>query len=159
MESVTHSLCFCPQNNDLLTDMVTKLRARISVGLQLMIALPEENPDLRIQVLLQGPPEDLGVDLSFRALSAAAHADIGAGGPLSPVRQFADETKQHLQHTALDDRHALSSVGQRFVHCVVRRRLALQRQLEDSTAQLLRRSRCAAVARLRKPRGADGKRL
>ena len=27
--------------------------------------------------------------MSFLALSDAAHADIGAGAPLSPVRQFA----------------------------------------------------------------------
>ena len=61
--------------------MVTKLPARNSVGLQFTLALPEENPNLWTQVLLQGHPEDLGVDfqMSFRALSAAAHADIGAG--------------------------------------------------------------------------------
>ena len=62
VESVTHSLCVFPLNNDLLTDMVTKLRARISVGLQLTLALPEENPDEWTQVLLQGHPEDLGGD-------------------------------------------------------------------------------------------------
>ena len=44
VESVTHRLCVCPLNNDLY--VVTKLRARISVGLQLTLALPEENPDL-----------------------------------------------------------------------------------------------------------------
>ena len=44
--------------------MVTKLRARISVGLQLTLAFPEENPDLWTQVLLQGHPEDLGVETS-----------------------------------------------------------------------------------------------
>ena len=68
VESVTNSLCVCPLNNDLRTDMVTKLRARISVGLQLTLALPEDNPDLWTQVLLQGHPEDLGVDfqMSFR---------------------------------------------------------------------------------------------
>ena len=65
--------------------------------------------------------------MSFRALSAAARADIDAGAPLSPVRQFAAETKQQLQNVALDDRRALSSVGQRFVYNVVRRRVALQR--------------------------------
>ena len=159
--AITHSLCVCPLNNDLRTDIVTKLRARISVGLQLTLALPEENHDLRTQVLLQGHPEDLGVDfqMSFRALSAAAHADVGTGAPLSPVRQFAAETKQQLQSVALDDRRALSSVGQRFVYNVARRRLALQRQLEDSVARPRRRSRRAAVARPRKPRGADGLRL
>ena len=94
--------------------------------------------------------------MSFRALSVAAHADIGAGAPLSPVRQFAAETKQQLQNVALDDRRALSSVGQRFVYNVVRRRLALQRQLEDPVARPHRRSRRAAGARPRKPRGADG---
>ena len=114
-----------------------------------------------MQVLLQGHPEELGADfqMSFRALSVAAHADIGAGAPLSPVRQFAAETKQKLQNVALDDHRALSSVGQRFVYNVVRRRLALQRQLEDSVAPLARphrRSRRAAGARPRKPRGADG---
>ena len=48
VESVTHtgSLCVCPLNNDLRTDMVTKLRARICVRVQLTLALPEENPDL-----------------------------------------------------------------------------------------------------------------
>ena len=154
-----HSLCVCPLNNDLRADMATKLRARISVGVQLTLASPEENPDIWTQVLLQGHPEELGVDfqMSFRALSAAAHADIGAGAPLSPVRQFAAETKQQLQNVALDDRRALSSVGQRFVyHNVVRRRLALQRQLEDPVARPHRRSRRAAGARPRKPRGADG---
>ena len=109
-----------------------------------------------------GTPEDLGVDfqMSFRALSAAAaHADIGARTPLSLVRHFAAETKQKLQNVALDDPRALSSVGQRFVYNVVRRRLALQRQLEDSAARPHRRSRRAAVTRPRKPRGADGMRL
>ena len=141
--------------------MVTKLRARISVGLQLTLALPEENPDIWMQVLLQGHPEELGADfkMSFRALSVAAHADIGVCAPLSPVRQFAAETKQQLQNVALDDRRALSSVGQRFVYNVVRRRLALQRHLEDSVARPHRRSGRAAGARPRKPRGADGLRL
>ena len=158
VESVTHSLCVCPLNNDLRADMVTKLRTHISVGLQLTLALPEENPDIWTQVLLQGHPAELGTDfqMSFRALSVAAHADIGAGAPLSPVRQFAAETKQQLQNVALDDRRALSSVGQRFVYNVVRRRLALQRQLEDTVARPHRRSRRAAGARPRKPRGADG---
>ena len=147
----------CPLNNDLRTDMVTKLRVRISFGLQLTLALPAENPDLWTQVLLQGHPEDLGVDLqmSLRALSAAAHADVGEGAPLSLVRQFVDETKQQLQIVALDDRSALSSVDQRFACNVVRRSLALQ----DSVARPRRRSRRAAVARPRKPRGADGLRL
>ena len=74
VESVTHSLCVCPLNSDLQTDMVTKLRAHICVGLQLTLALPEENPDLWTQVLFQGHPEELGDDfqISFRALSAAA---------------------------------------------------------------------------------------
>ena len=159
VESVMHSLCVCPLNNDLRADMVTKLRAHISVGLQLTLALPEENPDIWMQVLLQGHPEELGADfqMSLRALSAvAAHADIGEGAPLSPVRQFAAETKQQLQSVALDDRRALSSVGQRFVYNVVRRRLALQRQLEDPEARPNRRSRRVAGARPRKPRGADG---
>ena len=73
--------------------MVTKLRTHISVGLQLTLALPEENPDIWTQVLLRGHPAELGTDfqMSFRALSVAAHADIGAGAPLSPVRQFAAE--------------------------------------------------------------------
>ena len=111
--------------------------------------------------LLQGHPEDLGVDfqMSFRALSVSAHSDIGAGAPLSPVRQFAAETKQQLHNVALDDRRALSSVAQRFVYNVVRRRLAPQRQLEDPVARPHRRSRRAALARSRKPRGADGLRL
>ena len=137
--------------------MVTKLRARICVGLQLTLALPEENPDLWTQVLLQGHPEELGDDfqMSFRALSAAAHADIGAGAPLSLVRQAAAETKQMLQDVALDDRRAISSVGQRFVYNVARRRLAL----EDSAARPRRRSRSAVVARPRKSRCADGVRL
>ena len=141
--------------------MVTKLRARISVALKLTLALPEENLDIWTQVMLQGHPEELGVDfqMSFRALSAAAHADIGAGAPLSPVRQFAAETKQQLQNVALDDRRALSSVGQRCVYNVVRRRLALQRQLDDSVARPRRRSRRAAGARPRKQRGADILRL
>ena len=141
--------------------MVTKLRARISVGLQLTLALPEENLDLWAQVLPQGHPKELGADfqMSFRALSAAAHADIGAGAPLSPVRKFAAETKQQLQNVAPDDRRALSSVGQRSVYNVVRRRMALQRQLKDSVARPRRRSRRAAGARPRKPRGADGLRL
>ena len=43
VESVTHSICVFPLNNDLRTDMVTKLCARISVGLQRTLALPEEN--------------------------------------------------------------------------------------------------------------------
>ena len=38
-------------HNDLRADMVTKLRARISVGLQLIFALPEENPAIWTQVL------------------------------------------------------------------------------------------------------------
>ena len=99
VESVTHSLCVCPLNNDLRVDMVTKLRARICVGLQLTLALPEENHDIWMQVLLQWHHEELGVDfqMSFRALSVAAHADIGAGAPLSPVRESAAETKQQLQ--------------------------------------------------------------
>ena len=45
--------------------MVTKLRARISVGLQLTIALPEEIPDLWTQVLLKGHPDDLGIDFQM----------------------------------------------------------------------------------------------
>ena len=76
----------------------------------------------------QGHPEELGDDfrMSFRALSAAAsRADIGAGAPLSLLQQFVDETKRTLQNVALDDRRVLSSVGQRFVYNVVRRRLAL----------------------------------
>ena len=103
--------------------------------------------------------------MSFRALSAAAHAGIGAGAPLSPVRQFAAETKQSLQKfrpersSRRPSRATISSVGQRFVYNVVRRRLALQRQLEYSAARPRRRSRRAAVARLRKPRVAVGKRL
>ena len=71
----------------------------------------------------------------------------------------AAETKQSLQNVALNGRRALSSVGQRFVYNVVRRRLALQRQLEDSAARPRRRWRRAAVARPQKPRGADGMRL
>ena len=86
VESVTHSLCICPLTNDLRSDMVTKIRARLSVGLQLQLELPEENPDLWTQVLLQGHPEELGDDfrMSLRALSAAAaRADIVAGVPRS----------------------------------------------------------------------------
>ena len=80
VESVTRSLCACPLNNDLRTDMVTKLHACISVGLQFTLALPEENPDLWTQVLLQGHPEDLGVDfqMSLRALSAVPLMRISA---------------------------------------------------------------------------------
>ena len=57
------------------------------------------------------------------------HIALHVAVPLSPVRQFAAETKQQLQIVALDDRRALSSVGQRFGYNVVRRRLALQHQL------------------------------
>ena len=89
VESITHSLCVCPLNNDVRSDMVTKLRARLSVGPQIQLELPEENPDLWTQVLLQGHPDELGDDfrMSFRALSAAARADTGAGTPrsLAPV--------------------------------------------------------------------------
>ena len=48
---------------------------------------------------------------SFRALSAAARVDIGAGAALSLLQQLVAETKQVLQIVALDDRRALSSVG------------------------------------------------
>ena len=50
--------------------------------------------------MLQGHPEELGDDfrMSFRALSAAARPDIGAGAPLSLLQQFVAETKQMLQN-------------------------------------------------------------
>ena len=47
--------------------------------------------------------------MSFRALSAAAHADFGEGAPLSPVRQFAAETKQQLL-TTVARYHLLANV-------------------------------------------------
>ena len=143
--------------------MVTKLRARLSLGLQLQHELPEENTDLPTQILLQRHPEELGDDfrMSFRALSAAARADIGAGAPLLLLQQFVAETKQMLQNVVLDDHRALSStlgIGQRFVYNVVRRRLELQRQLKDLAAQSRQRSRRAGVARPRKPRSNNGMR-
>ena len=71
VESVTHSLCVCPLNKDLRYDTVTKLRARLSVGLQLQLELPEENPDLWTQVLLQGHPEELGDDFRMSTCSVS----------------------------------------------------------------------------------------
>ena len=94
VESVTHSLSVSPLNNDLRSDMVTKLWARLSAGLQLQLELPEENgsprtPTYGRKYTASGtPPEELGDDIrmSFRALSAAARADIGADASLTPCR-------------------------------------------------------------------------
>ena len=72
-------LCVFPLNKDFRIDMVTRLRARISVGLQLTHALPEENPDIWTQILLQGHPTDLGVDIrmSFREPGALRFRSCG----------------------------------------------------------------------------------
>ena len=53
------------------------------------------------------------------------------------------ETKRMLQQWVLEDRRALSSVGQRFVFNVVRRRMALERVLEDPAQRLRYRGRKA----------------
>ena len=50
---------------------------------------------------------------------------------MSPMELFAPETKQTLQHVALEDRRAWSAVGQQYVFNVVNRRLALERELEE----------------------------
>ena len=71
-----HSLYVCPMNNDLRAYMVTKLRARISVGLQLTLALPEENPDIWTQVLLQGHPEELGVDFKIKKINKKCRSGL-----------------------------------------------------------------------------------
>ena len=96
----------CPLYNDPRADVVTKLRARLSVGLRLLLDLLEENPDSWMQVLLQEHAEELSDDfrMSFRALSAAARAYIGAGASISLLTQFVAETKQTFRNVALDDR-------------------------------------------------------
>ena len=73
-----------------------------------------------MQVLLHGHPVELGADfqMSFRALSVAAHADIGAGAPLSPVRQFAAEntnTNTNTKYTC-DTGQTRNKLLEQWVH-------------------------------------------
>jgi hypothetical protein len=69
----------------------------------------------------------------FRTLSRDATEEIELDS-LPPAQLFAadSETKQSLQRVALQDRRALFFVGQRFVHNMVHRRLAIERALEDT---------------------------
>ena len=147
-ETVTHCLCECPQYNDLRTTMVRRLSERVSGGLRLQLEQPGDNPQLWTQVLLQGHPEELGEDfcVPFRTLSRDATEEIEHDS-LPPAQLFAAETKQLLQRVALQDRRALFFVGQRFVYNVVRRRLAMERELEDTTVRPRNRYRKAKSRR------------
>ncbi len=147
-ETVTHCLCECTQYNDLRTTMVRRLSERVSGGLRLQLEQPGDNPQLWTQVLLQGHPEELGEDfcVPFRTLSRDATEEIELDS-LPPAQLFAAETKQLLQRVALQDRRALFFVGQRFVYNVVRRRLAIERALEDTTVRLRNRYRKAKSRR------------
>ncbi len=82
----------------------------------------------------------------FRTLSRDATEEIELDS-LPPAQLFAAETKQLLQRVALQDRRALFFVGQRFVYDVVRRRLAIERALEDTTVRLRNRYRKAKSRR------------
>ena len=70
----------------------------------------------------------------------------GAGAPLSILQQFVDETKRTLQNVALDDRRVLSSVRQRFVYNVVRRRLTSARRLIGAISAKIEACSCGPIS-------------
>lgn len=148
-ETVSHCLCECPLFDDLRTAMMAKLSPRLSQGLLTQLGHPADDPDLWTQVLLQGRPAELGDEfcISFRALAKLAAAKNVSAAPLSLAQQFAAETRLMLAKLALNDRYALSSVGHRFVYNVVRRRLALERRLENPSARVSKMNRASTKRR------------
>ena len=111
--------------------MLQKLTSKLSPGLLIDLDHPTDNPQLWTQVLLQARPALLGDEyrMSFSALNRAAYTEIHGASLMNPIELFAAETKQTLQQVALEDRRALSAVGQRYVFNVVKRRSALEREL------------------------------
>jgi hypothetical protein len=83
--------------------------------------------------------------MPFRKLSRTVYEELVVGVPVPPTEAqlFDAETKRMLQQWVLEDRRTLSSVGQRFVFNVVRRRMALERVLEDPAQRLRCRGRKA----------------
>jgi hypothetical protein len=119
-------------------------------GLRLQLEQPGDNPQLWTQVLLQGHPEELDEDFcvpfEIRTLSRDATDEIELDS-LPPAQLFAAETKHLLQRVALQDRRTLFSSWERFVYNVVRRRLAMERALEDTTVRSRNRYRKAKSRR------------
>lgn len=140
VETVSHCLTECAAYNDLRDKLLSTLQERLSPGFVETLGAPQDNPVLWTHVLLQSYPAELGMEycLSYRALSRR----VSTGMPSSvlqaaPAERLAAEIQHILCAAALEDRRTLFSVGQRFVHRVVRSRLAIERS--DSRQRVIRR--------------------
>ena len=86
---------------------------------------------------------------SVPTFAREANSELHGVMLMSPAELVIAEAKHLLLNVALEDRRALSAVGQRFVSNVVWRRSALERELEDRTERPRRRGR--TVSHNRRP--------